>query len=65
MLYNVNCTKRSQMVKPEQLLPLPQDVYSKKATAPKSTKEQYERFLERSARAKAKGSKTVANFKKY
>lgn len=53
------------MVKPEQLLPLPQDVYSKKATAPKSTKEQYERFLERSARAKAKGSKTVANFKKY
>jgi hypothetical protein len=51
------------MVKPEQLLPLPQDVYTKKATAPKSTREQYERFLERSARAKAGGSKTVADFK--
>jgi len=53
------------MVKPEQLMPLPQDVYNKKATAPKSTKEQYERFLERSAKAKAKGSRTVADFKKY
>ena len=51
------------MLKPEQLLPLPQDVYSQKATAPKSTKEQYERFLERSARAKAGGTRTVAEFK--
>jgi hypothetical protein len=51
------------MVKPEELLPLPQDVYTKKATAPKSTKEQYERFLERSARAKAGGTRTVAELK--
>lgn len=51
------------MVKPEQLLPLPQDIYSQKATASKSTKEQYERFLERSARAKAGGTRTVAVFK--
>jgi hypothetical protein len=62
MLYNLNCTKRGQMITPDKLLPLPQDIYLEKGT-PKSTKEDYEKFLEKVARAKAGGSKTVANFK--
>lgn len=45
-------------------MPLPQDVYTKKATEPKSTREQYERFLERSAKAKAGNTRTVAEFTK-
>lgn len=62
MLYNLNCTKRGQMLTPDKLLPLPIDVYLEKGK-PKSTKEDYERFLEKVAKAKAGGSKTVADFK--
>ena len=43
MVYNSNATKRSQMVKPEQLFTLPQDKI-KSQGKPKSTKEQYEAF---------------------
>ncbi len=50
------------MITPDKLLPLPQDVYLEKGV-PKSTKEDYDKFLEKVARAKAGGSKTVANFK--
>ena len=38
MLFNVNCDKRGQMITPEKLFPLPQDVYLERGK-PKSTKE--------------------------
>ena len=43
MLYNVNCQKRSQMLKPEKLFPLPQDALLERGK-PKSTVEQYIEF---------------------
>ena len=46
MLFNVNCSKRSQMITPEKLFPLPQDVYLKKGQ-PKGSKEDFEKFLEK------------------
>ena len=42
MIHNVNATKKSQMLKPESLFPLPQD---NKPITPKSSKEEYEEFL--------------------
>ena len=48
MVYNVNATKRSQMISPEKLFSLPQDIYAKmEKDKPKSTKEQYENFMEK------------------
>ena len=48
MVYNVNATKRSQMISPEKLFSLPQDIYAKmERDKPKSTKEQYENFMEK------------------
>jgi hypothetical protein len=44
MIHNVNCSKKQQMIKPENLFPLPQDNRLKKS---KSTKEQYEKFLKK------------------
>lgn len=38
MMFNVNCDKRGQMITPEKLFPLPQDVYLERGK-PKSTKE--------------------------
>ena len=46
MIYNVNCTKRSQMMKPFNLFPLPQDKMMKTG-AVKSTPEQFKAFLEK------------------
>lgn len=46
MIYNVNCQKRSQMIKPDKLFPLPQDVYLERGK-PKSTVEQMKAFRER------------------
>ena len=43
MLINVNVDKKAKMVRPEQLFPLPQDVYNERGK-PKSTQEQYEKF---------------------
>ena len=43
MVYNVNCQKRSQMLKPEKLFPLPQDALLEQGK-PKSTVEQYLEF---------------------
>lgn len=43
MIHNVNCTKKSQMIKPDKLFPLPQDVYLERGK-PKSTKEDYLAF---------------------
>ena len=41
MIHNVNCQKKSQMIKAEKLFPLPQDKYLKHEK-PKSTKEELE-----------------------
>lgn len=43
MLYNVNCQKRGQMITPDKLFPLPQDVYLERGK-PKSTKEDFIEF---------------------
>jgi len=45
MIYNVNCTKKSQMIKPMSLFPLPQDKLIKTGL-PKSTRKQYDIFKE-------------------
>lgn len=60
MLFNVNCTKRSQMITPEKLFPLPQDVYLEKGK-PKSTRKDYEAFLEKVSKSK-KNVKSVDGF---
>ena len=45
MVYNVNCQKKSQMIKPEDLFELPVDkARKKKRSQPKSTPEQFEAF---------------------
>ena len=45
MIHNVQCQKRSQMLKPEQLFELPVDQERKKERLkPKSTREQMEAF---------------------
>jgi len=46
MLFNVNCEKRAQMITPDKLFPLPQDVYLERGK-PKSTRKQYESFLKK------------------
>ena len=51
MIYNVKCTKRTQMMKPSNLFPLPQDKMLKRG-AVKSTPEQFKAFLEK---ARSKG----------
>ena len=53
LIHNVNCQKRNQMIKPQKLFPLPQDKYMKK-DAPKSTKEDYSKFLEKVKKAGVK-----------
>jgi len=44
MVHNVNCQKKSQMIKPEKLFPLPQDKYLK-PSKPRSTPEGFKTFL--------------------
>ena len=39
MLYNVNCQKKAQMITPDKLFPLPQDVYLERGK-PKSTQDE-------------------------
>lgn len=52
------------MITPDKLLPLPIDVYLEKGK-PKSTKEDYEKFLEKVAKAKTGGSRITNDFKNY
>ena len=61
MLFNVYCSKRSQMITPEKLFPLPQDVYLKKGQ-PKGSKEDFEKFLEKVKNKK--NLRTVEGFDK-
>lgn len=44
MIHNVNCSKKSQMKKPEDLIKLPHDNI-KKEQKPKSTRESFEKFM--------------------
>ena len=53
MLVNVNAGKKSNMIAPDKLFPLPQDVYLEKGK-PKSTKEEQEAFEKRVAKANFK-----------
>ena len=46
MIHNVNCQKKSQMIKPEKLFPLPQDKYLK-PSKPRSTPEGFKTFLDK------------------
>ena len=46
MIYNTKVEKRAQMITPEKLFKLPQDIYLEKGK-PKSTKEEYENFLKK------------------
>jgi hypothetical protein len=43
MIYNTNVSKKRDLIKPDKLFELPQDVYNK-PSGPKSTKEQFEAF---------------------
>lgn len=56
MLVNVNASKKSNMIAPDKLFPLPQDIYLEKGK-PKSTREQYEAFVAKLESIKAKKSK--------
>lgn len=48
MIHNVNCQKKSKMLKPEQLFKLPVDKKRKKERdKPKSTREQMQAFQEK------------------
>jgi hypothetical protein len=48
MVYNVNCQKKSQMLKPDQLFELPSDLNRrKKRSEAKSTPEEMKSFLEK------------------
>lgn len=53
LIHNVNCQKRNQMIKPQKLFPLPQDKFIQKEK-PKSTKDQFEWFKEKVAKAGVK-----------
>ena len=55
MLYNVNTSKKQHLIKPHELFSLPHDKIANKAkSGPKSTREQYEAFLDRANSAKFK-----------
>jgi hypothetical protein len=46
MIHNVQCEKKSQMLKPEDLFELPSDIIrKKKRLEPKSTKKQMDDFM--------------------
>jgi hypothetical protein len=53
MIINVNVDKKAKMIRPDQLFPLPQDVYLDRGKA-KSTQEQYEKFKAKADAALAK-----------
>ena len=53
MIYNTNCTKKSQMIPPDKLFSLPQDVYLERGK-PKSTPEQVKEFREKVSKMKFK-----------
>lgn len=58
LIHNVNCTKKSQTLKPQQLFPLPQDIYLKK-NVPRSTPEKLKEFEDLLESIKDKPKKVV------
>jgi hypothetical protein len=50
MVYNTNVSKKRDLIAPDKLFKLPQDVYNK-PSGPKSTKEEFEAFKERAEKA--------------
>ena len=56
MIHNVNCSKRKDMIKPHELFRLPQDNIKPK-NIKKSTKEQFEAFVEKVESLNTKGKK--------
>lgn len=53
MLVNVNAGKKSNMIAPDKLFPLPQDVYLEKGK-PKSTEAEYKAFVDKLEKLKSK-----------
>jgi hypothetical protein len=53
MIVNSNAVKKSQIITPDKLFPLPQDVYLEKGK-PKSTPEQFKAFLEKIEKSQSK-----------
>jgi len=53
MLVNVNVGKKSAMIAPDKLFPLPQDVYLEKGK-PKSTEAEYRAFVDKINKIKSK-----------
>jgi len=53
MVFNTQAKKRSQLIKPDQLFPLPQDVLLKKGEA-KSTPEQLHAFMKQIEKSQSK-----------
>jgi hypothetical protein len=53
MLVNVNAGKKSNMIAPDKLFPLPQDVYLEKGK-PKSTEAEYKAFVDKLEKRKSK-----------
>lgn len=65
LIHNVNVGKKSQMIKPEKLLPLPQDVFLKKLKAqPKSTPKQFEDFMKQVRKTQSGDKISIVNFAK-
>lgn len=54
MLVNVNAGKKANMISPDKLFPLPQDIYLEKGK-PKSTEAEYKAFVDKLNKLKAKG----------
>tara|TARA_R100001509_G_scaffold165703_2_gene149106 strand:- start:3273 stop:3464 length:192 start_codon:yes stop_codon:yes gene_type:complete len=53
LIHNVNCSKKSQTIKPTDLFELPQDkLIKKKKFEPKSTPKELDKFLEQIANVK-------------
>jgi hypothetical protein len=53
MIINSQATKRSQLITPDKLFPLPQDVFLDKGS-PKSTPEQFKAFLDQIEKSQTK-----------
>lgn len=65
LIHNVNVGKKSQMIKPEKLLPLPQDVYLRNLNSEsKSTRKQFEDFMKRVKESENSERIQIVNFAK-
>ena len=58
MLFNINVDKRANMITPDKLFPLPQDVYLERGK-PKSTREEYENLKQKLTKFRQKNKHYV------